>query len=268
MLKLNMTKSEVDFMLELSHYQDDTGTVYGVYYKDMCQSIGISYETFYVVLRSLEQKKLISYRKDFYGDWDIRIMNNDFSHANYTDGYISTGHDLFYSIAFKALKANEKLLALQFLKIVGASKRYYVNTANFFKKYCDILGVARRTLALYLHSLKEFFGIVKKGENFAITAKATTYKENAPTDLKVLSDYLGKTACRRNRATYTVKAFQDTVSLMKQYSEKLKDRMASVFLLAVQESIEKQNSKKPRGKWERTLNPKFVHKLIIQKIGY
>lgn len=268
MMKLHMTKAEVDFMLELSHYQDDTGTVYGVYYKDMCQAIKISYETFYVVLRSLEQKQLITYQKDCHGDWDIRILNNDFSRGNYTDGYISTGHDLFYDQVFRAMKANEKLLALQLLKIVGASKRYYVNIENFFQKYCDVLGVAKRTLAVYLHSLKQFFKIAKKEGNYWITAKWTIYKENAPTDLRVLSDYLGRVASRRNRLTYTEKALKDTIFLIKQYRETLKEKTASVFLAAVRESIEKQNNdQKYRSKWERTLNPKFVHKLIIQKLG-
>ncbi len=268
MIKLHMTKAEVDFVLELSHHQDDTGTVYGVYYKDVCKAINISYETFYVVLRSLEQKQLIKYEKNYYGDWDICIVNNDFSQGSYEEGYISTGHDLFYNKTFKTMKANEKLLAMQLLKIVGAGKRYHVGIEHFYEKYCELLGVAKRTLALYLHSLKSFFKMEKREGNYWITAQGTVYKENAPTDLNVLSDYLGITACRRNRITYTEETLRDTLILVRQYSEKLKEKIASVFLSAVRESIEKQNSsQKSRSSWDRTLNPKFVHKLILQKLG-
>lgn len=41
MLTAHLTKAEVDFMIEISHYQDDSGKVYGVYYKDVCEAIGI-----------------------------------------------------------------------------------------------------------------------------------------------------------------------------------------------------------------------------------
>ncbi len=261
MIQLHMTKAEVDFMLELSHHQDETGKIFGVYYKDMCNSINISYDTFYTVMRSLIQKQLISAEKNYREDWDIIILNNDFSQGNYSGGYISTGHDLFYNSKFKSLKANEKLLAMQLFKIIGAGKRYHIGMTAFYQKYCDLLGIARRTLTIYLHSLKKFFKIELCNRNYRITALPGILKSNAPTDLSALSEYLGRTAVRRNRITYTEDAFIDTLFLIKQYGEHLREKTAEVFLRAVSESIELQNGSS-RCRWNRNLNPKFVHKLI------
>lgn len=264
MLQANLTKAEVDFMLEISHYQDDSGIIYGLYYKAVCKAIEISYETFYVTMRALADKGLISLRKAYYGDWDIIINGNDFSYPGaLREGYISTGHDIFYNKEFRRLKAKEKLLAMQFIKIGGAGKRYHIGVELFYKKYAEMLQVTKRTIQVYLGRLKQFFSIGIKSKMYWITPLVAVFKNNAPKDIQRFAEHLGRVACRRNRATYTEESLQSTTDLVRQYAESLKTETGPRFLAAVKSSIEKVNEAvKDKSKWNRQLNPKFIHKLI------
>lgn len=267
-MTLQLTKAEVDFMIEVSHYQDDTGKIYGVYYKDICKAIGVSYQTFYVTMYNLAEKGLISLKKDFYSDWDIIIADNDFSYPEaLQEGYISTGHDMFYNKKFRALKANEKLLAMQFLKIAGAGKRYHVGVDVLYDKFSKLLQVSKRTIQVYLGKLKTFFSIGIKDKMYWITPMVAVYKNNAPRDLNNLSNHLGRVACRRNKVVYTSKGFKETTELISQYSQELGIKTANVFLKAVKDSIRKVNETiRDKRRWNRQLNPKFVHMLIKNTI--
>ena len=63
LLQSHLTKAELDFLIELSHYQDNLGKVHGVYYRSMCKVTGMSYQTFYVTMLSLADKGVICYEK-------------------------------------------------------------------------------------------------------------------------------------------------------------------------------------------------------------
>jgi len=58
LLRADLSRAEMDFILHISHYQDDTGCVSGIYYRDICEALQISYQTFYDVLRSLQAKEI------------------------------------------------------------------------------------------------------------------------------------------------------------------------------------------------------------------
>lgn len=265
MMRSHMTKAEVDFMLELSHFQDDKGKILGVYYKNVCTAIDISYETFYVTLDSLVNKGLLRKEKACYGDYDIVILNNDCSYPGaHQEGYVNTGIDLFYNQDFKKLKAGEKLLAMQFLKIAGAGERYYIGIKIFYEKYAELLNLTKRTLQTYLSRLKNFFKIMIKDRNYLIRLKEICHKYNAPSDMENFSEHLTKVACRRNRATYTTQEYKDTRRLISQCSPgKTITYIANAFLYAVRTSIERSNEQQSnKYKWNRQLNPKFIHKLL------
>lgn len=268
MLQVHLTKAEVDVILEISHYQDDAGRIYGVYYKDVCEAIGISYETFYVTIRSLSDKELIRLQKDFRGDWDIIIIGNDFSYPEaLKEGYISTGHDIFYNKAFKKLKANEKLLAMQFIKIGGAGKHYHIGVNLLYEKYAALLQVTKRTIQVYLGRLREFFSIGIKDKMYWITPLKSVFKYNAPTDSYSYAEHLVKTACRRNKVICSEQRKKDMLQLIRQYMGELLDRTSQVFLHAVSGSLEKGNKNiSDKRKWNREINPKFVHKLIRNEL--
>ncbi len=269
MMESQLTKAEVDFIIYISHYQDPKGRIYGVYYKDVCQAIDVSYETFYVTMHSLTQKGLISVKKDCWGDWDITIQDNDFSYPEAVkEGYVSTGHDIFYNKKFGELKANEKLLAMHFLKIAGAGKKnhhekYCIGVETFYEKYAKLLQVSKRTLQVYLGKLRDFFSIGIKDKLYWIRPLVEDYKEKAPTDIKNFSGWICGVAFRRNRATYTGESAVDTADLIVQYDGKVQKDIVQVFFQAVRQSIEKVNeSIKNKYKWNREVNPKFIHKIM------
>ncbi len=89
----------------------------------------------------------------------ILILDNDFtSEEGISEAYISTGHDLFHSQGFYALKANEKLLAMYILKITGANRgKYCVGVIKLYHIFTKMLGVTKRAIQNYLKNLKKFF---------------------------------------------------------------------------------------------------------------
>lgn len=270
MLHAGLTKAEVDFLLHISHYQDDTGRIVGVYYRDVCEALKLSCQTFYDVLRSLERKRLIRVDKEHYGDWDVTILDNRFTEGSF-DGYISTGDDLFFHPAFQELKGPEKLLAMQLLKITknpNNGGKYRIEVEKFREKYCELLHVTKRVLLRYLRKLKQFFSIGIKDRLLYIRPLAGVGKKTAaPKDKELFQTQVGGAAVRRQRATYTRETLQDTVSLISQYARDLGGRAAELFESAVEESIRRRNSGiKDRYKWNRELNPKFIHKLLTEKL--
>lgn len=271
MMKLHLTKSEVDFILELAHYQDLKGRIYGVYYKKICKAIDISYETYYVILNSLAEKGLIEMERGEYGDYDVTILDNDFSYEGaMKEGYVDVGqHQMFYDTEFNSLKAGEKLLALQVLKIMGPNKRYSISVENFLEKYVRLLQVTKRTIRGYLARIKQFFTFTRKNKilYFRPDKADEDKRPDRPTDLDNLSQYLMDVACRRNRVDRSGKQVTETRLLVKQCHLHLKADMARIFLEAIKCSIEKLNaSVSNKYKWIREFRPALIHKMICQKM--
>lgn len=155
LLRADLSRAEMDFILHISHYQDDTGCVSGIYYRDICEALQISYQTFYDVLRSLQAKEIIKVDKAFYGDWDVTILDNSFQ--NGITGYVSTGDDLFLDPEFQKCGPQEKLLALEFLKIAknpSNGGKYRIGKEKLLEKYGKLFSVTKRIILRYLHRLK------------------------------------------------------------------------------------------------------------------
>ena len=100
------TSAEVDFVVWLSRYQDVSGLVRGVHYRDICTDMQIaSPQTFYNIKKSLEEKGIINISKNeaCHGDWVIRILDNDFSAEDYKKGqkresYLNMGFSVFQNL--------------------------------------------------------------------------------------------------------------------------------------------------------------------------
>lgn len=269
LMKACLSRAEIDFILYISHYQDDSGRVIGLYYKNVCKALEISYQTFYDVLRNLEKKGIISAQKAFYGDWDVTILDNQFE-KEYS-GYISTGNDIFINKDFLKCKAKEKLLAMEFLKIVKNPQnggKYCISREKFLEKYGAILHVTKRILMRYLQSLKRFFSIgLKAGKYFIRLKKEYAEKEISKKDKELIKEHVSGVVFRRQKATYTENEFRDTAQLLIQYASRLGDGLIQKFGEAVAESIGRRNNKiKNKYKWNRELNPKFVHQILLEKL--
>lgn len=271
LLRADLSRAEMDFILHISHYQDDSGCVSGIYYRDICNVLQISYQTFYDVLHSLQVKEIISVTKAYYGDWDVTILDNSFQDG--ITGYVSTGDDLFLDPEFQKCGPQEKLLALEFLKIAKNpfnGGKYKIGKEKLYEKYCKLFSVTKRVFLRYLHRLRKFFSmIVTEGIYYIRPGKNYRGKNKGRTDTELLREHVKRFVLRRNRATYTEEEGKDVARLLTQYAGTVPDArlLIRLFSEAVLESIRIRNAGiRNRYKWNRRLNPKFVHKILQEKI--
>lgn len=282
MIEKEATSAEINFILYISHFQDDAGNVLGVYYRDIMKALHISAQKFYDILYSLEEKGIIRVEKNFYSDWDIQILDNDFTYKGAyqkgQEGYLSTQHNIFYSEDFMRLKAGEKLLAMCFLKVnltkEGAeytkSGSYHLGVKKFYDTYKDLFKTTKRVIQGYLTKLRSWFSIGIKEGQYYITAlqKVRRKPYGNRTDKRAYQDHIGAVACRRGRFSFTKQTFHDAAALATQFAKQLKaPLMGQTFLAAVKESLELANETcRNRYKWQRVLQPKLINKCIVDKI--
>lgn len=282
MLEEHLTGAEIDLLLHMSQMQDDSGRIYGVYYRDVCEAVKISYETFYTSMEVLEQKHFIKRSKEAYGDSDVTILDNVFTYQGaLQEGYVDTGRQLFYNSEFYRLKAGEKLLALQFFKNAGAGKhhtgKYHIGINKFYNDYMERLQVKRRTLQQYLKRLKKFFLLTLSG-GILLVRNQDTYEERGSalrTDKTRLASQLVRVAYRRNRIAdpegklkqedylQWTKEQQDAVRLIETFWPRFQIRTPVVFLQAIRKSLERLNEGVSNEyKWQRLFKPKLVNRYM------
>ena len=237
----------------------------GIYYRDVCQACDMCKQTFYDVLRSLQQKGVITYvRAD--RDYNITILDNDFSYkGSYEEGYINVSRSVFDTDKFNKLRAKEKIFVLHLMKVTHENaKSFQIRTENFYKKYTELLGVTKKVLRGYLHSMRSFFSVGKKDGKYFITFLASVFKSKR--NVSETDQLLGhevKTDCRRSKIKeIDDQAVEDTMQLVKQYRHDANERGVNILEI-VQECIWTS----VQGFKNRVLNPKYVHKLIRIKLG-
>ena len=164
----NLTSTEMDLFLYIAKYQRLNGFVAGVHNQDVCRATGMCKQSFYTAMRGLERKEIVKISRTSDIDYDFLILGNDFTGDDAfkagCEGYIDLSRSIFHKKQFQQLKAKEKWLLLYFLHCThDNSSSYRIGTGNFYKKFCTLLGVTKRMVRSYLHSLRAFFsvGIVK-----------------------------------------------------------------------------------------------------------
>ncbi|HIS62150.1 MAG TPA: hypothetical protein IAC14_07880 [Candidatus Scybalomonas excrementigallinarum] len=272
MITKKLTRAEVDFLLYIAQYQSDSGEVIGIYYKEIIKALNISYQTFYDLKNSLSKKGLITAEKGSYTDWNICILENDFHYQSEddkepvvkNDPYLNLNFEIFSKNEFKAMKAGEKLLFLEFFRMQVASKGKYsikIRVEEFYKKYKALFGVQKRVLQDYLTTLKQFFSIGIKNGMYYITALKDTMKKDSRVENQVRDEYAFHVLCRRDRIAEDESA-KDTLALIKQYAKK----GCNFFML--QKAILKSWKILNKGiedvkSWRIELKPDLIHKLLL-----
>lgn len=241
-----------------------------------------SIQTFYDVKESLAKKGIISVRQTEHGDYDITILDNDCSDIEkLNDGtirYVNTNHRLFYSKHFFRMKANEKLLTLEFMLLTRSGQgAHTVGMDRLYEKYMDMFGLKLRAIQNYLHSLKKFFSFKLKGNNYRISAHEwITRKIKDNLESQNYKQHIGITACRREGIVKRMKQefpkksdsfirgklfrdhnFIDSVNLITQYANTY-NNIGEIFLQAVQRSMTLST--------EKMLHPKLIHLCIQNKL--
>lgn len=269
--KMNcLTNREMDFLLYIARFQDDYGNVVGICYKDLCankrEHLHMCKQTFYNVLRSLQDKGLITYAQRERGDYDIQILQNAAYNAEEKAPYININRKIFRSKEFIKMKAKEKFMLLDFMRSTACNHgKRIIGKGEFYKKYRKILNLSQRVIQQYLHTLKKYFLIfVKEGKyyiNFLPNQFQAVTHGGRPLGAKEQRrKYLSVVLCRRcSVRNYTEKSMQELSILLRQYTTAIEEsgyQVLQLFKSCLLKSVEEDP--------ERKLNPAYVNKLINQ----
>ena len=257
----SLTNKEVDFILYVARYQDDYGCIRGMYYRDVCKNADMCKQTFYDTLRSLQAQGIITYSR-VNQDYDITILDNDFSYPGaYHEGYINVSRQVFHTRRFHELKAKEKLLLLHFMKIThSASGSYQIGTGKLYTKYMQLLGVTKRVLRGYLHSLKKFFAIGIKDGKYFISYLRTVFNDRVEvSETDQYMRHLVRVSCRRAKIKdFVPAAVKDVVTIMKQYRKEAQESSIGKSIFEIVDDCIYQ---------AKELNSKYIHKLVRGALG-
>lgn len=268
MIAAKLTTKEIDFLIYVSRFQDDSGKIYGVHYKDLCEAVHMSHQEFYNVKESLQSKGFIRCEKSHRTDHDITIINNYDADCR-RDGYVNTNHNIFYQEDFFRMKAGTKLLAMEMMKITYAGKGYYeIGVRYFYEKYCRLFGVSKRVMRNYLMELKKFFSIGIKNKKYYIEPRKRIYRKALEqTEADRMRKHLADAVLRRNRIKGAdEKEKEDFKELFAQYG-KNKEQMGSLFFLlqrATEISLQIINENEKRIK-RRILRAPLIHKIFLDE---
>lgn len=257
--KSKLTNKELTFFLFIARFQDKYGQIIGIYYKDIMEKCDMSLRTFYLVLKSLEKKGLIAFKRTK-NDYDIKILNNDFSYEeSYYEGYIDLNKNIFYSKKFNNLRVNEKLLLLILMRNVDVNKgQYIIGRKNFYDKYTKKLGVTKKVLRSYLHTLKGIFSIKSKASNFYIKVPDTILVPKGSAT-NMYREHIIQVGCRRNCIDVrSTREMQDTNTVIMQYRIKAEKLGLNIFEIFSSCIAKCKNS---------VLNSKYINMLIQEALG-
>lgn len=266
-----LTSTEMDLFLYIAKYQRLNGFVAGVHNQDVCRATGMCKQSFYTAMHGLERKGIVKISRTSDIDYDFLILGNDFTGADAfkagCEGYIDLSRTIFHKKQFKQLKAKEKWLLLYFLHCThDNSSSYRIGTGNFYKKFCTLLGVTKRMVRSYLHSLRAFFSVgIVKGIYY-ITYRRSVFNEKQGAQEKQEHEFFASALLRRNKIRkYNQEALAETAKLIKQYRGIAHDSGYNIFDVlekAVRESI--PDELKPK---DRKLSYKYVHKLVRKTLA-
>ena len=256
----NLTNKELEFLLYVARYQDETGRICGIYYWDICKNVGMCKQTFYNTMRSLQGQGIISYEKASEVDYDIRILDNDFSYkGSLQEGYIMLNRHIFRSKGFKHLKSKEKFMLLDLMKITHCTPgKFVIGRETFYKKYSDLLGVSMRVIRYYLHNLRTYFEVWTRSGKYYISYIRSKFEEIRYSGLRQYREFSAKAILRRcGMKIVTSKNLKDMADMIQQYTLRAEEQGHDICQLlkqAVRAAVNEQE--KP------VFNAKRVHMLL------
>lgn len=271
-IEQKLTSKEIDFLIYISHYQDSSGNIMGVYYRDVCNALSLSIQSFYDIKASLVKKGIISVYKKSEIDWDIRIEDNDFSMENYGDGYISTNSRVFYTTEFLQMKVGAKLMLMDLMRLTYSNRgRFVITSENFYKKYMELFSVTKRVVRKYLAQIRQFFNVQLCGSKYIIFPTASVKEKGKKHDDEIFNEKVIETLCRRNRIKdIKAKQIKDTAALISQYraiamlkGKSIMDAMECALKGSL-EAINRYLSSKE--KYRRDLRPALIHKVLREQL--
>ena len=253
MIEGKLSGCEIDFLLYIANYQSESGSVESVYYKDVCDKVGISIQKFYDILQSLSEKRLISYTKKNPSDLSVVLIGNSFGSVDFSSGhvpgYVNVTQNKFRDDDFMEMKAGSKLLYLYSQRFVNGK---HMLVENFYNEFCRLFKVVKKTLQCYLHELKErklLFISLKRNRayRYEMTMRRSTVlydKGILPNEKGLYEDNI-VAMIERNFKNYLPepdeygrrKAVSDIAALTRQQRAQGNKNFISLIVLAIKESI-------------------------------
>lgn len=203
-----ISSKEIDFILFLTKSLDELGQAKDIHYKEVCNELNISPQTFYNIVDKLNDIGIVKTKYLNKSTWDFVFDDNIFLTKNdLKDSYLNTNRDFLFSNDFKNLKANEKLLVL-LLMIYTANNSF----AIFFNNLKSWFNVSDSVMLSYIESLKVFFYIKVDGNKYIFIKNPRTSISNTSAKSKTFINQL-KRWCLKHRIGFTFKDLIDVYNL-------------------------------------------------------
>lgn len=276
MMQSNLSSKEVDFILYIAQYQNQFGIARGIYYKDLCDTIDLSYQGFYNCKTSLEDKGIIACEKNSYYDYDITILNNSFDGEDYRRGYVNIHIPMVRDPRFQRMKAGAKLMALWLLrewriyKKQSKSSSYKIGRDNFFAKFRELMGLSNRCIRSYLGALKPFLNIyLEDGRMYYLTFREEYVRTLVSGDSEngELRSHMVRVACRRNRIKSDPAKEKEIYNILSMHEKELRKLKSFSLTGIIDQTLQLLNQGvRSKYKWKRYLNPALIHQGVLEYV--
>lgn len=176
LIKANPKSSETQMLLVMSKYQDENGMVWDVSAQNVSREAGISIQSFYNALYSLEEKEIISILKRKNGI-TVKLVDNDFSNKDFSIGYFNVAKFDFSDPKFSMLPGKAKLM---YLYLSRYTQGIHYGLHKGYEFFAELLNVSVRTIRWYFYLLKsrKLLGIgIKRNKayNYEMNLKITQF---------------------------------------------------------------------------------------------
>ncbi|MGF7018787.1 hypothetical protein M2145_002562 [Lachnospiraceae bacterium PF1-21] len=283
MAQAQLTRNEMNILMHIAQFQDSTGYVRGVYYRDVCNVLDISTQGFYDALKGLEKKEIIKCVKSNYYDIDIEIIGNSYAEdSGYKKGYVSLRTPFFRTTEFRSLKAGAQIMCMwlfmewnisymeQRKKASANPESYKILKITLLDKFQELLGVSKRMIRSYLGNLKPFLEVyLEKGRKYYLTFKKSVIRQSTSiqTEAEEYRRHAVDVGVRRNRVVVSAAERKELERVLSCQRKKLDKNEKFDFSHVIARTIEviNQNIKK-KSKWQRRLNMKLVTKILAEEV--
>jgi hypothetical protein len=261
---ITLSSSEAKLLLYICKYQNISGKMVGLYYKNVMQEASLCKQSFYNALYSLKSKGILLVEKNHTSDFDVTIVNNDFSSPDsFKNGYINLHKKVFSSEPFISLKSREKFMLFYFMKITHENgSTYRIGSKKFYDKFSEMFSVTCRVIRSYLHNMRHFFSIAIIHGIYYITYRRSVFSQDQKQGIEATEqESFVKAWCRRLKIRIeSSQALVDTARLIKQYRFIAgKTEIYGLLSDAIQSALINSQS--------CILNPKHIHVLLRKQLN-
>ena len=229
--------NEITVLLYIARYQDSYGHLKNLTRRLVMKETGMSHQTFYSSLRSLEEKGFIKVefqKGKNWGYFNVTILDNCYiTKQDYSDKpYISTNlYSFLYTSDFIKLSASNKRLILSIIRRLGGRKKIRLRMETL-KAFANVK--SDRSIYKFLTNVRKWFNVSKiegKG-TYIISLCDRTFKiKDSMTEAENEVSYQLKVKCQKNKIDYTFNELLQTTRLYthNKFHEKYGDLFTTIL---------------------------------------